>query len=70
MHRWEARSKDSLKPIGPSGECHSPQIFQSPHHERGATSDFCLLVKLADSDLVTLDRASTILHVYSTVAMG
>ena len=45
----------SLKPIGPSGKCHSPQIFQSHHHERGATSDLLhdpqgLLVKLAESD--------------------
>ena len=39
MHRWEAWSKDSLKVISPSGKCHSPQIFQSQHHERGAISD-------------------------------
>ena len=57
MHRREAWSKDSLKPIGPSGKCHSPQIFQSHHHERGATSDLLhdprgLLVKLADRQCI------------------
>ena len=51
MHWREAWSKDSLKPIRPSGKCHSPQVFQSHHHERGATSDLLhdprgLLVKL------------------------
>ena len=54
-HRWEPCSKDSLKHIGPSGQCHSPQVFQSHHHERGATSDLLhdprgYLVKPADSD--------------------
>ena len=58
-----AWSKDRLKVIGPSGKCHSPQIFQSHHHERGATSDLLhdprdLLVKLR----VTLDRASTTVY--------
>ena len=74
-HRWEPWSKDSLKPIGPSGKCHSPQIFQSHHHDRGATSDLLHdprgllgLVKLADGD--TRQSEYYNLHVYSTVAMG